>query len=345
MKENETIEDIRLLLQGGEYEFLGNNPHLGKNILFLCLGGSYAYGTNTETSDVDLRGCTRNTKHEILTGEYFEQFVDEDTDTIIYSFHKLISLLVNVNPNTIEMLGCRPEHYLYISPVGQELLNQAHLFLSKRAVYSFGGYANAQLQRLNTKAARHVPQPEQEQHILNTINHAFCTFPDKYFTFPEDSIRLYIDKAVQKDFDTEIFMDVNLHHYPLRDYKCMWSEMHTIVKSYAHLGHRNKHAIEHNKIGKHMMHLLRLYMMCLDILEKEEIITYREKEHALLTDIRNGKYQDDRDQPTKEFFEIVHEYECKLDYAKEHTNLPEVPDQKAINDFVEYVNEKVVKGE
>ena len=28
-------------------------------------------------------------------------------------------------------------------------------------------------------------------------------------------------------------MDVNLKKYPLRDYKCMWSEMHNIVKDYA----------------------------------------------------------------------------------------------------------------
>ena len=67
-------------------------------------------------------------------------------------------------------------------------------------------------------------------------------------------------------------MDVNLHHYPLRDYKGMWSEMQSIVKAYSKIGKRNEKAIEHNKLGKHMMHLIRLYMMCLDILEKEEIV-------------------------------------------------------------------------
>lgn len=33
--------------------------------------------------------------------------------------------------------------------------------------------------------------------------------------------------------DTEIYMDVTLSHYPLRDYKSMWSEMNNIVKDYA----------------------------------------------------------------------------------------------------------------
>lgn len=48
------------------YEFLKTNPHLGDNIIFLTLGGSYAYGMNKETSDLDLRGIALNSKREIL---------------------------------------------------------------------------------------------------------------------------------------------------------------------------------------------------------------------------------------------------------------------------------------
>ena len=74
-------------------------------------------------------------------------------------------------------------------------------------------------------------------------------------------------------YDSEIFMDVRLNHYPLRDYKDMWAEMSSIVKSYAKIGKRNEKAIQKNKLGKHMMHLVRLYLMCLDILEKEKNIS------------------------------------------------------------------------
>ena len=140
-------------------------------------------------------------------------------------------------------------------------------------------------------------------------------------------------------------MDVHLTHYPLRDYKGMWSEMNNIVKDYSKVGKRNQNAIEHNKLGKHMMHLIRLYMMCLDILENEEIKTYRDKEHDLLMDIRNGKYLDDNRQPIPEFFVMVDEYEKKMEYAKANTSLPDNPDYKAINEFVASVNEKVVKDE
>lgn len=100
-------------------------------------------------------------------------------------------------------------------------------------------------------------------------------------------------------------MDVSLKHYHLRDYKCMWSEMNNIVKDYSKLGKRNQHAIEHDKLAKHMTHLIRLFLMCFDILEDGKIVTYRTKDHDFLMEIRNGKYLDDNRQPTKEFYEIV----------------------------------------
>ena len=307
------------------------------------MGGSYSYGTNKKNSDIDVRGVALNSKREILTNRNFEQFVDVPTDTTIYAFNKIITLLTSCNPNTIELLGLKPEHYLYVAPIGQELLDQRKLFLSQKAIHSFGGYANQQLRRLCNKSNRVVSQSEQEKHIFNTIKNAMHEIKTAYADFTDEEIRLYIDKAVQEGYDTEIFMDVNLKHYPLRDYKAVWSEMQSIVKSYSKVGMRNSKAIEHNKLGKHMMHLMRLYMMCLDILESEEIITYREKEHDLLMDIRNGKYLDDNKQPTQDFYELLNEYEKRFEYAKENTSLPEEPDYRAIDEFVASVNERVVK--
>lgn len=335
---------IKNLIASDEYEFLKSNEHLGGRIIMLGLGGSHAYGTNIETSDLDVRGCALNSKEEILTNQHYEQFVDEKTDTTIYAFNKLISLLCNCNPNTIEMLGLKPEHYLYLSPVGRELLSNKDLFLSKKAAQAFGGYATAQLRRLDNKAARLVGQTQREQHILNSINNVRADFNERYSPYQDDAIRLYIDKSDKEDMESEIFMDVKLTRYPLRDYKSMWSEMHNVVKDYAKIGKRNQHAIEHNKLGKHMMHLIRLYMMCLDILENKEIVTFRSKEHDLLMSIRNGKYLDANRQPIPEFFEMVDEYEKKMQYAKENTDLPEKPDYKKIQEFVMDVNERVVRG-
>ena len=340
-----TIEEIKKKVTGEEYDFLRTDKHLGNKIILLGLGGSYSYGTNVETSDLDVRGIALNTKEEILTNERFEQFENKTTDTTIYGFNKIIKLLSNCNPNVIELLGLNLEHYLYISSIGYELLDNSHLFLSKKAAQTFGGYATSQLRRLDNKAVRTVDQEHRENHILNSIYNAAESFPEKYFEYPEDSIKLYLDDSIQEDMDKEIFMDVNLKHYPLRDYKAMWSEMNSVVKDYAKLGKRNKQAIEHYKLGKHMMHLVRLYYMCFDILENEKIVTYREKEHDLLMSIRNGEYLDSSNQPIPEFFEMVDALDKRLEYDKENTSLPERPNYDKINEFVMSVNERVVKAE
>jgi predicted nucleotidyltransferase len=338
------MTDFKTLLNTPEYEFLKTNEHLGKNIILIGLGGSHAYGTNVPGSDVDIRGIALNTKEEILGAANFEQVVNNETDTTIYSIRKIISLLSSCNPNTIEMLGLKPEHYLYLSPIGQELLDNKKLFLSKRAKYSFGGYAFSQLRRLDNKAARTIAQADREQHILNSITAATYVWPDKYGCFKTgEGIRLYLDDSEQEGMDKEIFMDINLTGYPLRDYKAMWADMKNIISDYDKIGHRNQNAIERGKLGKHMMHLVRLYLMCIDILEKEEINTYRENDIPFLLDIRNGKFLDSDSQPLAEFYEMVDEYEKRLEYAVANTSLPDKPDYNKINEFLMSVNERVVK--
>ena len=339
-----TIEEIKNKINSSEYDFLRKEP-LKDNIILLGLGGSYAYGTNTENSDLDIRGIATHNSEDILTRKGFEQVVNEATDTTVYSLEKIVNLLSNCNPNTIEILGLEPWQYLYVSSIGQELINNKDMFLSKRAVHSFGGYATAQLRRLSNKAVRTVEQEQREKHILASIENARYSYPNKYFNYPEDSINLYIDKAVNEDYDTEIFMDINLKHYPLRDYKSMWSEMQNIVKDYSKIGKRNSKAIEHGKLGKHMMHLIRLYLMCFDILEDGKIITYRKKDHDFLMDIRNGKYLTEDNQPTKEFYDIVDEMENKLNYLKDHSPLPDNPDYERINDFLYKSNLYVLYSE
>lgn len=134
-----TVEEINKKLNNQEYDFLRTDEHLEENIILLGLGGSYAYETNTESSDIDCRGVALNSKKEILLGNGFEQVENKETDTVIYSFTKIVNLLSNCNPNVIEILGLKPEHYLYISPIGKELLENKKMFLSKKAVNSFGG--------------------------------------------------------------------------------------------------------------------------------------------------------------------------------------------------------------
>jgi hypothetical protein len=84
--------------------------------------------------------------------------------------------------------------------------------------------------------------------------------------------------------------------------------------------------------------------MCIDILEKEEIITYREADLEYLLSIRYGKFLDENGHPIEGFYDIVNEFERRMNYAAENTSLPEKPNYKAINELRMAINERVVLG-
>ena len=96
--------DINNILQMPQYKFLYTEKRLNTNIIFLTFGGSYAYGTNIEGSDIDIRGCALNSATDLIGLTEFDQYIDNKTDTTIYSFNKLIKLLCACNPNVIEIL-------------------------------------------------------------------------------------------------------------------------------------------------------------------------------------------------------------------------------------------------
>jgi predicted nucleotidyltransferase len=272
------IQTIKDKLNSKEYEFLRKDPHLGNNILILTTAGSIAYGTNVDTSDIDIRGVSLETKQDIMGLSSFEQFEDRTTDTVVYGLKKFIYLCVNCNPNVLEILGTKPEHLLYLTKEGQLLRDNVDLFLSRKAIQSFGNYATAQLRRLQNALARdNYPQAEKEQHILNSILGQMDHLKRTYKSFTDSEISLYIDKSAREEMNTEIFIDINLKHYPLRDFKNIYSDINNIVKDYSKLNHRNSKKDELH-LNKHAMHLIRLLVTGTEILEGKGINTYREKE-------------------------------------------------------------------
>lgn len=322
------IQTLKDKLNSKEYDFLRKDSHLGDNILILTTGGSIAYGTNVDTSDIDIRGVTLENKQDIMGLSDFEQFEDKSTDTVIYGLKKFISLCINCNPNVLEILGTKQEHLLVISKEGELLRDNVELFLSKRAIQSFGSYATAQLRRLQNALARdNYPHSEKEQHILNSILGQMEHLQRSYKSFTDKEISLYIDKSDRQDMDTEIFIDVNLKHYPLRDFKNIYSDMNNIVKDYSKLNHRNSKKDELH-LNKHAMHLIRLLVTGTEILKGKGVNTYREKERAFFLDIRSGKYS------YTEIFKMVDDYENEFKLAAANTALPDRPDYKRIEELM-----------
>ncbi|MET3572429.1 putative nucleotidyltransferase [Enterocloster citroniae] len=345
METENSMIDFKQLMNTSEYDFLRTEKRLGNRIILLGLGGSYAYGTCNENSDIDFRGITLNMPSDLIGLTEFEQYEDANTDTVIYSFNKIVRLLLDCNPNTCEILGLDEDQYLIKSKLGQELLDHKGIFLSKRAAKSFGGYAGAQLRRLQNAIARDsMPQTEKEQHILRSVRNALEDFERRYSSFDRGSIRLYIDRSENPELETEIYMDADYRHMPLRDYESMWAAMHSVVKDYDKIGKRNRKK-DDNHLNKHAMHLIRLFMMAVDILEKGEINTNRRHDLDLLMKIRSGGFRKEDGTFDSEFYDILADFEERLQTATRESMLPDNPDMEKVGAFVEYVNRRSIEGD
>lgn len=132
----------------------------------LVLGGSRAHGMHRPDSDVDLKGFAVPPAawlHGFALS--FEQadgpgdldgFVDllregerdAGVEGSVFALAKLAALAADCNPHVLEILFCRDDEVRFATPVGSRLRAHARAFLSRRARHSFGGYAAAQLKRI-----------------------------------------------------------------------------------------------------------------------------------------------------------------------------------------------------
>ena len=300
------------ILSRDEYNFLREDERLGKRVAYLTVAGSIAYGTNVATSDVDIRGFAVESIDSLLTGKAFEQIEDTSTDTVIYGLRKYFKLCAENNPNVLELLGTKPEHVLYMNAAGRKVRDNAEIFLSKRAYKNFVGYATAQLRRLqNALAHDSYPEREKNLHILKSINSMMLACRREY-----GLNNAAVDFNLHGD---DILISVDAKNLPLKNFLAMNSGLQTLLNNYAKLNYRNRKK-DADHLHKHAMHLIRLYLTGIDILQGRGIMTYRERDLPLLRKIRAGEI------PLEDVFKMADEFDAEIFSAYKNSKLPDVPD-------------------
>ncbi len=119
-----------------------------EEIIFTCVGGSHAYGTNTPESDIDVRGIFKtDLKKRLSLFSQTEQISDSKNDITYYEISKFISLAKDCNPNIIELLWTPDDCIQFKNETMQKIIDNRSLFISKKAKHTFSGYAFAQIKK------------------------------------------------------------------------------------------------------------------------------------------------------------------------------------------------------
>lgn len=299
------------------------NFDLEKATIYKCLHGSHVYGLNTEDSDIDIKGiCIPPKNYYFGYLNKFEQYQKHSGEDItIYDIKKFFKLAADCNPSIIEVLWVNDKHILFANKYGRHIRDNKEHFISKKARYTFSGYAIAQLKRIKT----------HRKYLLEPPNHK----PSRdEFSLPNTSllngdIMGSIESFYQKNNDpvkyfSSLVMDVykkeRSYHNKLRE----WEQYQNWIKT------RNpKRAELEKKYGydaKHASHLVRLLRMCREILLTGEVIVERPDRDELLS-IKNGAWSYDK------LINWAEEQDKEMEELYDKSDLPRSPNHNLLDDL------------
>jgi predicted nucleotidyltransferase len=130
------------------------NFDVAARTIYLARHGSHAYGLATPTSDLDVKGvCIEPARYHFGFTCAFEQqeklaAKGNDCDSVVYSLKKFAKLAADCNPSIIEVLFVNDSDVLACDEYGEELRAMRDDFISKKARFTFSGYAHSQLERI-----------------------------------------------------------------------------------------------------------------------------------------------------------------------------------------------------
>ena len=123
------------------------------NIILEGVTGSVAYGLNTASSDVDLKGIYVLPTREVLKIGFDPKHTTIDStnpDVVYHEVGKFMKLVASGNPTVTELLFL--DNYTVLSPVGKKLIDSRDIFISTKAIQNaYRGYALSQALKLSNR--------------------------------------------------------------------------------------------------------------------------------------------------------------------------------------------------
>lgn len=301
--------------------------------------GSYLYGLNTPTSDLDYNGIFIPNKEYILGFKNCEE-VDlsftsklengknskDAIDRKFYEFRKYIKLALQNNPNITELLFVNDENIVFINDIGRKLLNNYELFIHKGLKERFIGYAISQKKKMIIKKDNLFAL----ENGLSLINKLISEDKDKWLLPQCDGLYNFNDLFIIKN--------QNDNHYRVGDrllvknmtVKRAKQELEEIIS----MSSNRKELIKEFGVDtKYAHHLIRLLLEGKELLETGKLIFPLVNRKELL-DIKTGKWSLD------EILKYAEQLENELINIYNNTKLQSKPNYDKVEKFMMEVLEE-----
>ncbi len=304
-----------------------------KNKILEIKTGSYLYGLNTPTSDLDYSGVFLSDIDYVLGFKRVEE-VDfsivskqengkNDKDAIdrkFYEYRKYIKLALENNPNILEYLFVNSENIVYINDCGKRLLEIKHLFPHKGLKEKFIGYAISQKKKMIIKK-ENVMALEGALALINKL-------------INEGKDKLLLPQCFDvPEFNKFFMLKSNTdNHYRVGDralvknmtVKRAKQELEEII---GNASYRQEFIKEYGFDSKFGHHLIRLLLEGKELLQTGELKFPLQNRQELL-EIKTGKWT------LQQVLDYSEELENELVDVWNNTKLPSVPYYKDIENFM-----------
>lgn len=327
-------------------------------LIFEAIVGSKAYGLNTANSDTDIRGVYVLPKNLYYGLDYIPQVNNSTNDIVYYELGRFVELLLNNNPNMLELLALPESCVLYKHSLFNNLTMD--LFLSKQCEKSFANYAFTQIKKASGLEKKIMNPMDKERKsvldfcyvtndsktislkeylVLNNIHQGSCGlakmnhFKDCYFLYHSEKSNYYgiikNDEAndvhtssidVGENAKSVLFFNKDAYSIYCKQYKEYWAWVEKRNEE------RYKGTMEHGKKydAKNMMHVFRLLNMAKEIAIEKKVNVLRQDREFLLN-IKSGKFEYD------DLVEQATAIKDSLEELFEKSDLQESPDADTIN--------------
>ncbi|WP_063023905.1 DNA polymerase beta superfamily protein [Nocardia niwae] len=133
--------------------------------------GSGLHGVTTGNDDRDEMGVAIEPPAYVIGNRKFEQYQwrtqpegvrsgKGDLDLVVYSLRKWARLAAQGNPTVLLLMFIPPQEIVTINDIGRDIQAHPERFLSRDAAFRFGGYLQAQKERMLGERSQRTNRPE-----------------------------------------------------------------------------------------------------------------------------------------------------------------------------------------